>query len=82
MPIWIRTIFAKICRKLWPGPKKAVSAKSGNVFLGPQAYHENRGLFADYPEVFFLLGVHPNDSGKFVEEDIDAMREASRMIRV
>ncbi|WP_432734599.1 TatD family hydrolase [Maridesulfovibrio sp. FT414] len=48
----------------------------GNVFLGPQAYEQNKGLFDDYPEVFFLLGVHPNDSDGFVDADIDAMRTA------
>ncbi|NDV22333.1 TatD family deoxyribonuclease [Desulfovibrio sp. JC022] len=56
--------------------KESGVGKIGNVFLGPQAYHENKKLFADYPEVFFLLGVHPNDSGKFVEDDIEAMRDA------
>lgn len=34
----------------------------GNVFLGNEAYHANRGAFADFPQVFFLLGIHPNDA--------------------
>ncbi|WP_319763908.1 TatD family hydrolase [Maridesulfovibrio sp.] len=50
--------------------------KIGNVFLGPQAYHANKDLFENHPEIFFLMGVHPNDSDKFCEEDIESMREA------
>lgn len=53
-------------------------SKIGNVFLGPQAYEQNRALFDNYPQVFFLLGVHPNDSGKFVDDDIEAMRRACK----
>lgn len=39
----------------------------GNVFLGPEAYLAHKGLFADHPEVFFILAVHPNDTAAFDE---------------
>lgn len=53
-------------------------ARIGNVFLGPDAYEKNRHLFADHPEVFFLLGVHPNDSGTYQPEQLVRMREHFR----
>ncbi len=34
-------------------------ALMGQVFLGPDAWDAHAPLFADYPEVFFILGVHP-----------------------
>jgi len=34
-----------------------------NVFLGPEAYRANAPAFKDYPQVFFLLGIHPDDCG-------------------
>ncbi|MBI9111818.1 TatD family hydrolase [Maridesulfovibrio ferrireducens] len=51
-------------------------AKIGNVFLGPQAYEANRSLFDAYPEVFFLLGVHPNNADQYTDADTQAMRNA------
>lgn len=36
-------------------------ASIGQVFLGPAAYHANKGTFASYPGVFFLMGIHPCD---------------------
>lgn len=33
----------------------------GNVFLSPEAYEAKRGLFADFPQIFYLLGIHPCD---------------------
>ena len=48
----------------------------GNVFLGPAAYREGRGLFEGHPDVFFLLGVHPHDAAKMTEDDLAGMREA------
>ncbi len=48
----------------------------GNVFLGPEAYLAGRELFADDPEVFFLLGVHPHEAAKMTEADLAAMRVA------
>lgn len=48
----------------------------GNVFLGPRAYHEGRGLFDLHPEVFFLLGVHPHDVAAMTGDDLALMRDA------
>jgi TatD DNase family protein len=36
----------------------------GNVFLGLDAYRANALAFTSHPQVFFLLGIHPNDSGQ------------------
>lgn len=33
----------------------------GNVFLSPSAYRSNKDYFRDFPQVFFLLGIHPCD---------------------
>ena len=51
-------------------------ARVGNVFLGPAAYLAQRELFADRPEVFFLLGVHPCDAAKASPGDVTAMADA------
>jgi TatD DNase family protein len=48
----------------------------GNVFLGPKAYAVNASLFAGHPDVFFLLGVHPGDSGEAAPGDVAAMEAA------
>jgi len=45
-----------------------------NVFLGPDAYEQNRRLFDAHPEVSFLLGVHPNDATKFTDGIFERMR--------
>ncbi|WP_243367016.1 TatD family hydrolase [Fundidesulfovibrio soli] len=36
----------------------------GNVFLGVEAYAANAPLMRAHPEIFFLLGVHPNDAAE------------------
>lgn len=36
----------------------------GNVFMGPDEYHTRKKYFANAPEVFFLLGIHPCDGLK------------------
>ncbi len=56
--------------------KECGVGRIGNVFLGSEAYEQNKVLFDEYPEVFFLLGVHPNDSGKFLDAEIEAMHAA------
>jgi len=45
----------------------------GNVFLGVEAYKANSPAFAPYPEVFFLLGIHPNDALEAKPSDVDDM---------
>ncbi|MBD5558584.1 MAG: TatD family deoxyribonuclease, partial [Desulfovibrio sp.] len=33
----------------------------GNVFLSPEAYRNGKDFFKDYPNIFFILGIHPHD---------------------
>lgn len=56
--------------------RQAGVARIGNVFLGPEEYARNRGLFDAHPEVFFLLGLHPCDGQRCTPEALDAMRAA------
>ncbi len=42
--------------------REAGVARLGNVFLGVEAYRANAPALRAHPEVFFLLGVHPNDT--------------------
>lgn len=42
--------------------KAAGVANIGNVFLSVDAWRAGRETFADRPEVFFLLGIHPTDA--------------------
>lgn len=51
-------------------------ARTGNVFLGPEAYRMNRAMFADRPEIFFILGVHPGNADQCPPEAVEAMRQA------
>ncbi|MDE7372347.1 MAG: TatD family hydrolase [Desulfovibrio sp.] len=48
----------------------------GNVFLSPEAFADRRGLFADHPEVFFLLGIHPCDGEKCTPACLDSIAAA------
>ena len=48
----------------------------GQVFLSPEAYLNHRDDFADYPGVFFLLGIHPCDAQQCTGVTLKAMREA------
>lgn len=47
---------------------RAGVALFGNVFLGVEAFKANAPAFAPYSQVFYLLGVHPNDAAG----DLDA----------
>jgi len=51
-------------------------ARTGNVFLGPEAYLKNRHFFAHRPEVFFLLGIHPGEADQHSPQAQEAMRQA------
>jgi len=51
-------------------------ARIGNVFLGPEAYRKNQGMFRNRPEVFFLLGIHPGNADQGTDEALEAMRQA------
>jgi TatD DNase family protein len=48
----------------------------GNVFLGPQAYTENRTLFDLYPNVFFILGMHPHNAQAVDEACLARIQDA------
>lgn len=41
--------------------KEAGVSRIGNVFLSPDDYESKKGYFAQFPQVFFLLGIHPCD---------------------
>jgi TatD DNase family protein len=45
----------------------------GNVFLGPAAFARGRTLFANHPEVFFLLGIHPHDASTCTPDNLSTM---------
>lgn len=42
--------------------ERAGVARLGNVFLGVAAYRANAEVLRRYSQVFFLLGIHPNDA--------------------
>ncbi|WP_147818960.1 TatD family hydrolase [Salidesulfovibrio onnuriiensis] len=50
-------------------------ASVGNVFLGPDAYDAKQHLFEGHPEVFFLMGVHPNEADELTDDALARMRE-------
>ena len=50
----------------------------GNVLLGAEEYHLSRRLFADYPQIFFILGIHPNESGRYGPDTIPQLRAIVR----
>lgn len=43
----------------------------GNVFLSPEAYHKSQSRLAGFPEVFFLLGIHPCDGLQCTSKCLD-----------
>jgi len=46
-----------------------------NVFLGPDAYERNRGLFDSHPQISFLMAVHPNDADGLTDDTLSRMRD-------
>jgi TatD DNase family protein len=70
----------KPLRKDVPGAlhraKAAGLAGVGNVFLGPQAYRDQAPLFADHPEVFFILGIHPHEAASVNDASLAEMESA------
>jgi TatD DNase family protein len=42
----------------------------GNVLLGVEEYYQGRKLFADWPQIFFILGIHPNESDQYGPDTI------------
>jgi TatD DNase family protein len=51
-------------------------SRLGQVFLGPEAYRANSGLFTHRPEVFFILGIHPHDATTASDEALAAIAAA------
>lgn len=47
----------------------------GNIFLSPEAYELGKNEFADYPGVFFLLGIHPSDGQLCTDDCLDRMEK-------
>jgi len=46
----------------------------GNVLLSVEEYEQSRPLFADCPQVFFILGIHPNESAQYGPDTISRLR--------
>lgn len=55
--------------------QKCGLAAIGNVFLGPEAYLNNKDLFASYEQVFFILGTHPHDAKVFNNDTINKIEQ-------
>jgi TatD DNase family protein len=54
------------------------------VFLSPDAWERDRRLFDPYPEIYFTLGIHPNEAGGYsdaVESGIRAAVKSDSRIR-
>ncbi len=47
----------------------------GNIFLKPHEFTQRAAYFAEHPEVFFALGVHPCDGEECDDAAIAVMRE-------
>ena len=46
----------------------------GNVLLRAEEYDQSREFFADWPQVFFILGIHPNESNQYGTDTIPRLR--------
>ncbi len=54
--------------------KNSGVASIGNVFLGPDEYYQYRDKFLVYPQVFFILGIHPCDALHYTDENLSAIK--------
>ena len=45
----------------------------GTIFLGPEPYKKNVGRFTNRKDIFFLMGLHPEDAGTVDPEDVGRM---------
>jgi len=50
----------------------------GNVFLGPENFAANVGIFAARPDVFYLLGVHPHEATSADDAALSRMQDFFR----
>lgn len=62
--------------RLWDGPGARALPPLGKCSSAPPPYHANKGTFAGYPGVFFLMGIHPCDGQECTGATLKAMREA------
>ncbi|MDR1946290.1 MAG: TatD family hydrolase [Desulfovibrio sp.] len=46
------------------------------VFLSPEAWEEGRALFTPYPQIYFTLGVHPNEADTYGDAAESGIRAA------
>lgn len=53
-------------------------SRIGQVFLGPAAYANNAPLFANRPETFFILGVHPHEATTATDQALSDMEASFR----
>lgn len=51
-------------------------AQIGNVFLSPEEYETKKPYFANFPQVFYLLGIHPCDGQKCTPECLEQITAA------
>ena len=58
--------------------KKAGLARIGQVFMSSERWASGREYFAQHPEVFFLLAIHPTEAQNFKPAELEAMRVAIR----
>jgi TatD DNase family protein len=61
--------------------KAAGIAFIGQVFLSSEQLERGQGLFALYPEVFFLLAIHPNEAYLRTDEELEKLRVNCRTNR-
>lgn len=46
------------------------------VFLSPEAWAAGKDLFADHPEVYFILGIHPTEAMNYTDGTEEGMKRA------
>ncbi len=68
--------FSQDLEEILAHARRAGVAKILNVFLGPDAYQANKGLFDNHPEVSFIMAVHPNETGDLSMDDLSRMKQA------
>ena len=53
-------------------------ANIGNVLLGPEEYAQHHQIFTEYPQIFFILGIHPNESDRYGPDTLPQLRAIVR----
>lgn len=49
-------------------------AHIGQIYLSIENYYETEALFAKHPQVFFTIGIHPNDVENYNDTTIEGLR--------